>query len=502
MTSQEVSRTTALVTGASRGVNEVRRWRAFAVLAVSFFMTVADLAIVNVALPTIGRKLHMAESSLQWVVTGYALTFGGFLLLGGRAADLLGRRRILMAGLALFTASSLGCGLATGDSVLIPMRCLQGLGAAIVLPAALSIVMNMFPEGAERNKALGVWGAIGASGAAIGVMAGGLLTRYAGWQYIFFLNVPVGTSALLLAPRIVPESRLATERRRYDPLGAVTVTGGLSLLVYAASTAPQVGWATARTVALLAASVCLLAAFVVIETRVEAPLMPLRIFRLKTLAGANTVGLLLGGGFFAYIFIGTLYMQQVLGYSALKAGLAWLSMALASIAFAGLSQALVTRGSAKLVMAAGMAMIGGGILWSTQVPVHGQFWSSLAGPFIVVGVGTAFAFIPVSIAALAGIASHQAGLASGLLNTSQQLGGAIGVAIASTIAATHASTLLHQGTMPAAALTSGFQWAFWACGAIALAAVPVTFLLVRRDELATAVASTTVKEPHPAPAKV
>ncbi|HET6186705.1 MAG TPA: MFS transporter, partial [Trebonia sp.] len=235
-----------------QGLNQVHRWRAFAVLAVSFFMTVADLAIVNVALPTIGRELHMAESSLQWVVTGYALTFGGFLLLGGRAADLLGRRRILMAGLAVFTGSSLGCGLATTDSVLILMRCLQGLGAAIVLPAALSIVMNMFPEGAERNKALGVWGAIGASGATVGVLAGGLLTRYAGWQYIFFLNVPVGAAALLLAPRVVPESRLETARRRYDPFGAVTVTGGLSLLVYAISTAPQVGWGTARTMTLIA----------------------------------------------------------------------------------------------------------------------------------------------------------------------------------------------------------------------------------------------------------
>jgi EmrB/QacA subfamily drug resistance transporter len=484
-----------------QGSDQVHRWRAFAVLAVSFFMTVADLAIVNVALPTIGRKLHMAESSLQWVVTGYALTFGGFLLLGGRAADLLGRRRILMAGLAVFTASSLGCGLATTDSVLIAMRCLQGLGAAIVLPAALSIVMNMFPEGAERNKALGVWGAIGASGATVGVMAGGLLTRYAGWQYIFFLNVPIGAAALLLAPRIVPESRLDTARRRYDPFGAVTVTGGLSLLVYAVSTAPQVGWGTARTISLLTTSVVLLAAFVVIETRAEAPLMPLRIFRLKTLAGANAVSLLLGGSFFAFIFIGTLYMQQVLGYSALKAGLAWLATSLTSVAFAGLSQALVTRGSAKLVMAAGMAMIGGGILWATQVTVHGTFWASLAGPFIVVGVGTAFAFIPVSIAALAGVAEHEAGLASGLLNTTQQLGGAIGVAVASTIAATHATTLLHQGAAPAAALTSGFQWAFWACGAIGLAAVPVTYLLVRRHELAIAVASASAK-PQPAPAEV
>ena len=485
---------------AGRDVSQVRRWRAFAVLAVSFFMTIVDLAIVNVALPTIGRDLHMPESALQWVVTGYGLTFGGFLLLGGRAADLLGRRRILMAGLAVFTAASLGCGLATGEGLLIAMRFVQGLGAAIVLPAALSIVMNMFPEGAERNKALGVWGAIGASGAAVGVMAGGLLTRYAGWQYIFFLNVPVGAAALALVPRIVPESRLATARRRYDPFGAVTVTGGLSLLVYAVSTAPGAGWGTARTISLLAASAALLAAFVVIEARVEAPLMPLRIFRLKTLAGANAVGVLLGGGFFAYIFIGTLYMQQVLGYSPLTTGLAWLVMALSSVAFAGLSQALVTRGSAKLVMAAGMAMIGGGILWSTRVPVHGHFWTSLAGPFIITGIGTAFAFVPVSIAGLAGVAEHEAGLASGLLNTSQQLGGAIGVAIASTIAATHATTLLHQGTAPAAALTSGFHWAFWACGAIGLAAIPVTFLLVRRNELAAAVATSSPAH-QPAPAK-
>jgi EmrB/QacA subfamily drug resistance transporter len=485
----------------SRGMKPVRRWRAFAVLAVAFFMTVADLAIVNVALPTIGRELHMAEPDLQWVVTGYALTFGGFLLLGGRAADLLGRRRILLAGLALFTAASLGCGLATAEGFLIAMRFVQGLGAAIVVPAALSIVMNMFPEGADRNKALGAWGAIGASGATVGVIAGGLLTRYAGWQYIFFLNVPIGAAALALAPRIVPESRLATERRRFDPFGAVTVTGGLALLVYAISTAPQAGWDTARTVSLLTASVALLAAFLVVETRVEAPLMPLRIFRLTTLAGANAVGLLLGGSFFAFIFIGTLYMQQVLGYSALKAGLSWLAATLTSVAFAGLAQALVTRGSAKLVMAAGMAMIGGGALWASQVPVHGHFWADLAGPFLITGVGTAFAFIPVSIAALAGVAEHEAGLASGLINTSQQLGGAIGVAVASTIAASRAATLLHQGAGTAAALTGGFDWAFLACGIIGLAAVPVTFLLVRRNELARAVASATAREPQPEPAQ-
>jgi EmrB/QacA subfamily drug resistance transporter len=460
----------------------VHRWRAFAVLAVSFFMTIVDLTIVNVALPTIGRKLHFSETNLQWVVTAYALTFGGFLLLGGRAADLLGRRRILMLGLATFTAASLACALATTDSFLIAMRGVQGLGAAIVLPAALSIVMNMFEEGAERNKALGIWGGIGAGGATIGLIAGGLLTRYIGWEYIFFLNVPIGAAALLLAPRIVPESRLATARRRYDPFGAVTATAGLLLLVYALSKAPQDGWASGRTISLLAIAAALVGAFLAIETRVESPLLPLRIFRLRTVAGANAVGLLLGGSFFAFIFVGTLYMQQVLGYSAIKTGLAWLAASLTSVALAGVSQMLVTRVSAKLVMAAGMGLIGGGILWATAAPVHGHFWTDLAGPFFVAGAGTAFTFIPVSIAGLAGVAEHEAGLASGLLNTSQQIGGAIGVAVASTVAATHFKTLSHAGTAAPAALTGGFQWALWVCGAIGLAAIPITFLLIRSDE--------------------
>ena len=462
------------------------RWRAFALLAVAFFVTIADLAIVNVALPTIGRDLHFSESNLQWVVTAYGLTFGGFLLLGGRAADLLGRRLIFMIGLAVFTLASLGCALATTDWSLIALRGAQGLGAAIILPAALSIVMNMFPEGAERNKALGLWGAVGASGATVGVLAGGLLTRYAGWEYIFFLNVPIGAVALLLTRRVVPESRIAAERRRYDPFGAVSVTGGLLLLVYAISNAPNVGWETARTISLLAASVVLLVAFLAIETVVEAPLMPLRIFRLKTLAGANAVSFLLGASFFAFIFIGTLYMQQVLGFSALQTGLAWLATSVTSVAFAGVSQALVTRGSPKLVLAAGMVLIGVGLLWTTQAG-HGHYWSSLLGPFFITGLGTAFAFIPVSIAALAGVAEREAGLASGLLNTSQQLGGAIGVAIASTVTAAHVKVLQHQGETASAALAGGLQWALWVCGAIALVAIPVTLFLVHDDELAPAV---------------
>src|SRR6478609_3918734 len=461
------------------------RWKALAVVCAAFFMTVLDVSIVNVALPSIGRALHFSESNLQWVVTAYAITFGGFLLLGGRAADLLGRRRILMAGLAVFTAASLAAGLARSDGFLIAMRGLQGFGAAVVLPAALSIVMNMFPEGAERNKALGAWGAIAASGATVGLITGGLLTRFLGWEYIFFLNVPIGAAALLLAPRIVPESRLDVNRRRYDPFGAFTVTSGLLVLVYALSQAPQHGWGGARTISLLAVAAALVLGFLVIETRAEAPLLPLRIFRLPTVAGANAVGLLLGASFFGFIFVGTLYMQQVLGYSALQTGLAWLAASVTSVALAGLSQALVTRVSAKLVMAVGMGLIGGGILWTTAAPVDGRFWHDLDGPFFVAGAGTAFAFIPVSIAALAGIAAREAGLASGLLNTSQQIGGAIGVAIASTLAATHTQTLVQSGAAPSDALTSGFQWAFWVCGAIAVAAVPITLLLVRGRDIAS-----------------
>ncbi len=480
---------------------EVRRWRAFAVLAAAFFMTIVDLTIINVALPTIGRKLDFPEQDLQWVVTAYALTFGGFLLFGGRAADLLGRRRLFMAGLGIFTAASLACALATSDRFLIIMRGVQGLGAAVVLPAALSIVMNMFGEGAERNKALGIWGGIGAAAATVGVLAGGTLTRYAGWPCIFYLNVPVGATALLLARRVVPESRLHGTRKRYDPLGALTVTGGLVVLVYAISQAPAGGWAATRTLALLAASAVLLAGFLVIETRAEAPLLPLRLFRPRTLAGANAVGFLLGASFFAFIFIATLYMQQVLGYSPLKTGFAWLTATVISVALAGLSQLLVTRTSAKLVMAAGMVLIGTGIVWAAQVPVRGQFWADLAGPFLVTGAGTAFTFIPVSIGALAGVAERDAGVASGLLNTSQQLGGAIGVAVASTVATTRFRAGLSQGHLAAAALTSGFQWAFWVCGLTGLAAVPVTFLLIRRYELAAAVASTSGK-PQPAPAEV
>jgi EmrB/QacA subfamily drug resistance transporter len=444
-------------------------------------MTTVDLTIVNVALPTIGRDLHFSESGLQWVVTAYGLTYGGFLLLGGRLADLLGRRRILMLGLALFTASSLAAALATSAGFLIAMRGVQGFGSAIFLPAALSIVTAMFDEGGERNKALGIWGGIGALGGTAGLIVGGVLTRYAGWETIFFLNVPIGSAALVLAPRIVPDSRLATARRRFDPLGAFTVTGALLLLVYAISKAPTAGWSSGMTIALLAASAALLAVFLVVESRVEAPLLPLRIFGVRTVATANAVGLMLGGSFFGFIFVGTLYMQQVLGYSALQTGIAWAAASFTSLALSGLSQRLVTRFSPAPVLALGMAMIGGGALWTTHVSAHAHFWDSLAAPFLVVGAGTAFAFIPISIAGLSGVSERDAGLASGLLNTSQQLGGAIGVAIASTVAATHFNALVAVGSDRSTALTGCFQWALWVCGAIGLLALPTIAVLVRRN---------------------
>jgi EmrB/QacA subfamily drug resistance transporter len=474
------------------------RWRAFALLALAYFMTTVDLTIVNVSLPTIGRDLHFSQTSLQWVVTAYALTYGGFLLLGGRAADLLGRRRVLLAGMGVFTAASLGAALSVGAVTLIAARAVQGLGAAVMLPAALSIVMNMFDEGAERNKALGIWGGLGAGGGTFGLIMGGLLTRYAGWQYVFYLNVPIGVAVLALSPRLVPDSRIVSAGRRFDLAGAVAGTGGLVLLVDAISQAPQYGWGAPRTIAVLGASVALLVSFLVIESRVSDPLLPLGVFRLRTLAGANVAGLLLGGSFFAFVFAGTLYMQGVLHYSALQTGLAWLSASVTSMALAGLSQWLVTKVGPKVVMTIGMALIGTGIIWATQAPVHGHFIGNLVGPFVVAGAGTAFSFIPISVAALTGVAKHQAGLASGLLNTSTQLGGAIGIAIASSVAATHTQALLHAGHSAPIALTGGFQQAFWVLGVIALLAPPAILLLLRGSRQSEAPAQPAIGEPQPA----
>jgi EmrB/QacA subfamily drug resistance transporter len=459
-----------------------RRWFILAVVGTAFFMTILDVAIVNVAIPSIETDLNIKRATVQWVITAYAITFGGFLLLGGRMADLLGRRRIFVVGIVLFTLASLACGLSkTADSaaILIAARALQGLGAAIISPAALSIVTTTFSEGAERNKALGIWGALGGSGAAAGVLFGGILVKYLGWEWIFFVNVPVGVLVFLLTERIVPESRVEDALRRFDAAGAITVTAGLAVLVYAISKAPDDGWVATRTILLLIAAAILLTAFIVIEVRGRAPLMPFGIFRNRSLSGANVVGFLMGMVIFANFFVLTLYVQQVLGWSALKTGVTFLATAGTTVIWAGLAQALATKVGPRLVMTAGLLILAAALYWYTRIPVEGSYWPDLLPAYLVFAVGLAFAFVPVSIAALTGVAPHEAGLASGLLNTSQQIGGAIGVAVATTIFTTQAKDLLVTRHSPAEAYTSGYQHAFWALMALALAGALAAFVLLR-----------------------
>jgi EmrB/QacA subfamily drug resistance transporter len=459
-----------------------RRWLILAVVGAAFFMTILDVAIVNVAIPSIETDLDISRQTVQWVIVAYSIAFGGFLLLGGRMADVFGRRRIFVAGLVLFTLSSLACGLshALGSAeVLIGARAVQGLGAAIISPAALSIVTTTFTEGAERNKALGIWGALGGSGAAAGVLFGGILVKYLGWEWIFFVNVPVGALVFALTEGIVPESRADVGPRRFDVAGATTVTGGLALFVYAISKAPDVGWGSTRTILLLIASAAILAAFLVIELRGRAPLMPFAIFRNRSLSAANIVGFVLGMVIFANFFLLTLYVQQVLGWSALKTGVTFLATAGTTVIWAGLSQALVTKIGPRPVMTAGLTIMAIALFLYTRIPVGGHYWPDLLPSYLIFALGMAFAFIPISIAALAGVAPNEAGLASGLLNTSQQIGGAIGVAMVTTIFTTQAKDLVKTGHTPPEALTSGFQHAFWALVALALAGAVAAVVLLR-----------------------
>jgi EmrB/QacA subfamily drug resistance transporter len=469
----------------ARAALDPKRWWALALLCSAFFMVILDVSIVNVALPSIQKDLHFSRADLQWVLSAYALTFGGFLLLGGRAADLLGRRRVFMAGVALFTVASLACGLSSSEGALIAARAVQGLGAAILSPSALSIISTTFEEGAERNKALGVWGAMGGSGAAVGVLAGGVLTKWLGWEWIFFVNVPVGATVLLIARSVVRESRTDAARRQYDAAGAVLITSALVLLVFALTRADDVGWASAQTILILAASAILHAAFLAAELRSKAPLVPLGIFvRLRTLTGANVVGFLLGGLTFAMFFMLSLYMQQVLGMSALQTGAGYLAVALTAIASSGAAQALVTRIGVKPAMAFGIVLMALGNLWFTRVSADGSYSVDLLPGFFAIGVGLGFSFVPMSIAALAGVQAHEAGLASGLINTSQQIGGALGVALFSTVSTSRTERLLKAGDDTKTALTSGFGLAFWVAVGFAVAGVVATLVLIRREELA------------------
>src|SRR5829696_5964484 len=449
-----------------------RKWLTLAVVGAAFFMTILDVAIVTVAIPSIQRDLDITESMVQWTLTAYAITFGGFLLLGGRMADLLGRRIVFIAGLILFTLASLACGFAWSAGVLIAARAVQGLGAAIISPAALSIVTTTFDEGAERNKALGIWGALGGSGAAAGVLLGGILTKYLGWEWIFFVNVPVGALVLAMTRPIVAESRADLGHRRFDVTGAVTVTGGLALLVYAVSNAPQVGWATGRTIGLIAVAAVAVVAFVVWELRTEAPLVPFGIFRIRTLTGANVVGFLLGAVIYANFFILTLYVQQILGWSALQTGLTFLGTA---VIWAGVAQALVTKVGPRPIATIGLAILALTVLGYTRLPLDGHYWPDLLPLYLIFAVGMVFGFVPVTIAAFIGVPHHQAGLASGLMNTTQQIGGAIGVAIAATIFTSQAKS----GGFTPDAVTSGFHWAFAALAGLAAAGAVSAFVLFR-----------------------
>ena len=421
-------------------------------------------------------------------MNAYVLTFGGFLLLGGRMADLLGRRRVFIGGLVLFALASLAGGFAETEGQLIAARAVQGLGAAILSPAALSIVTTMFRDGAERNKALGVWGAVAGSGGAAGVLLGGVLTDTLGWEWVLWVNVPIGIAAAAVAPALIAESRSTVQERHFDAWGAITVTAGLSLLVYTLVDATDAGWGSSQTLGLLALSAALLAAFVAIELRSRAPLVPFRIFRMRTLTGANVVGLLVGASLFSMFFFISLYMQQVLGFSPIKSGFSYLPLALTIIVSAGIASQLVTRIGFKPVLVTGMAFVAAGLLWFTQVSPGGGYVQDVLGPSLLAAVGLGFSFVTTTIAAVAGVEERESGLASGLINTSQQVGGALGLAVLATIATSRTEDVLAQGGGPGAlpnALTEGFQSAFLGGAAFALLGVVLALTLIRtRDSRA------------------
>ena len=469
----------------SAGQND-RRWVALALVVVAQFMVILDVAIVNVALPEIGADLGFTAQSLQWVITAYAIFFGGVLLLGGRLADILGRRRVFMAGVALFTASSLLAGLAWSENALIAFRALQGVGGALLAPAGLSILMTTFEEGRERNLALGIWGAASGSGAAVGVLLGGLLTSYLSWSWNFFINVPVGAAVIALAPWLLLESRGdVAGRRHFDLGGAAAVTSGLMLFVYALTRATEDGWTSATTIGLLAASIALIAGFVVIELRTRVPLLPLRIFRLRTLTAANVVVVVVASIAFSWFFLETLYLQRVLHYSAIQTGVAFVPIALTIAIFSNVAQTLVTRFGARSVLTTGLLTTATSLALLAGSPVDGHYFWNLFPAFLLGGLGLSLCFVPMTIAGLSGVGPGDAGVASGLINTSRQVGGAVGLAAISTIATTLTNQYVdsHSGSTATAgaALTHGFEASFYVLASLAVFGALVAVALIRPE---------------------
>ena len=462
-----------------------RRWQALALLAIAQFVVILDASIVNIALPAIGRGLGMQPSGLSWVIDAYLLTFGGLLLLGGRAADLFGRRAVFLAGLLAFSAASLADGLAPNGTALIAFRAIQGVAAAAMSPAALSIVTTLFGPGPDRARALGVWGAVAGSGSAAGVLLGGLLTSAFGWPAIFFINVPVGIIAAALTPRLIPALRPnAGVSRRVDLPGAVLATAGMAAVVYGLISGADAGWTAARTLVALPAGVVLLAIFVLVEHRSRYPLMPLRIFSLRTVSSANAVMILTGAAVVSLFFFLSLYMQQVLGYTPLVAGLTQLPLAVTLVGAAGAAPVLIGVIGRRGTLAAGLVVVAGGLGWFALVPVDGTFTGTILGPSLLVGLGLGLAFVPVNAIAVAGVDDRDMGLASGVINTTQQVGGAFGLAVASALATARTTPLLaHAASATArlAALNSGYQAGFAASAAFAAVAALVTVLTVPSD---------------------
>ena len=465
----------------------VNPWLVLVIACLAQFMVVLDATVVNIALPSVQRGLHFSAANLQWVVNGYTLIFGGFLLLGGRAADLLGRKRLFIAGVVLFSAASLLNGFAQTSGMLIVGRGLQGLGGALVSPAALSIVTTTFSDGDQRTKALGVWSAIAASGAAVGLLVGGILTDVASWRWVFFVNVPVGVATVVLALRYVAESRMDVARRSYDIAGAVAVTGGLVVLVYAIVKAQAFGWGSPRTLGLGAIALALLAAFLVIERRSKTPLMRLSIFRIRTLSVADSSLLLVASAMFGMFFFASLYVQEILGYSPLRAGLAFLPVSAGIMVGAGLAQQLIKRLGVRAVSIAGITLATAGMLVLTRLPVHGSYAGNLLVGLLPLSIGMGLTFVPITLLGTSGIQAQDSGLASGLFNTAQQVGGSLGLAILSSLAASQTTSLLHGSAGGLAAATaarvSGYHVAFLAAAIMLAAAAGLLTFGLRRSHV-------------------
>jgi EmrB/QacA subfamily drug resistance transporter len=469
---------------------ETNRWLVLVIVCLAQFMVILDATVVNVALPSIQEDLGFSAADLQWVINGYTLTFGGFLLLGGRAGDLFGRRRLFLLGVVLFSGASLLCGLATSETWLVVARGLQGLGGALIAPTALSIITTTFAEGDDRTKALGVWSAIAASGGAFGLLLGGILTDLLSWEWVFFVNVPVGIATLLLALRYVPESKAALGSNSLDLPGAITVTAGLIVLVYAIVKAESNGWGSATTLMLAAIAFALLTAFVFIERNHPAPLIRLGIFKVRSLAGANGVMLVVAGGLFAFFFFSTLYVQLILGYSPLEAGLAFLPIAICIGIGAGLAGKLLKRIGVRTTAVIGMVMAAFGLWLFSRAPVDGSYLEHVLPAIIPQAIGMGLTFVPVTLIATTNVADADAGLASGLFNTSQQIGGALGLAILSTLAADKTESVLAElsgrpnAAEQASALLEGFDIAFLVAAALLIVGAVALMVFVRRSDVA------------------